>query len=287
MGNQKQKWTTAEEEALLAGIAKHGPGKWKNILRDPEFSQFLTHRSNIDLKDKWRNLSVSTAAQGSRTKLPKLKALALPAPAAVPALTNAPNPAPAALPLQIVPLDTALGDPSHSATLDGKGAPRYNALILDALTHISNPVGADINLIVQYLEKQGHGLLPNLRRSVGSKLRRLVQTGKLEKIQNCYRIKTESPALGGRTSPNKLSKERAIRPFQQGGGAIVPLESVEQAASVAASRVVEAENKAFVAAEAVKEAERVSKLAEETDAMLMLVEEIYEQCARGEIVMLA
>lgn len=49
MGNLKQKWT-AEEEALLAGIAKHGPGKWKNILRDPEFATFLVNRSNIDLK---------------------------------------------------------------------------------------------------------------------------------------------------------------------------------------------------------------------------------------------
>ncbi|GMQ08250.1 hypothetical protein CsSME_00052060 [Camellia sinensis var. sinensis] len=27
MGNQKQKWTTEEEEALRAGVAKHGTGK--------------------------------------------------------------------------------------------------------------------------------------------------------------------------------------------------------------------------------------------------------------------
>ena len=111
MGNQKQKWTAEEEDALLAGVAKHGPGKWKNILKDPEFAPFLTHRSNIDLKvlpcslffhslslvqspisiflppvsffpvcqDKWRNLSVSTgSAQGSKDKVrnPKLKAIA-------------------------------------------------------------------------------------------------------------------------------------------------------------------------------------------------------------------
>lgn len=50
MGNQKQKWTAEEEEGLLAGVAKHGPGKWKNILKDPEFSSVLIHRSNIDLK---------------------------------------------------------------------------------------------------------------------------------------------------------------------------------------------------------------------------------------------
>lgn len=50
MGNQKQKWTAEEEEALLNGVAKHGPGKWKNILKDPDFAPFLTQRSNIDLK---------------------------------------------------------------------------------------------------------------------------------------------------------------------------------------------------------------------------------------------
>lgn len=50
MGNQKLKWTAEEEEALLAGVGKHGPGKWKNILRDPEFADQLSNRSNIDLK---------------------------------------------------------------------------------------------------------------------------------------------------------------------------------------------------------------------------------------------
>ncbi|CAD5312997.1 unnamed protein product [Arabidopsis thaliana] len=50
MGNQKLKWTAEEEEALLAGVRKHGPGKWKNILRDPELAEQLSSRSNIDLK---------------------------------------------------------------------------------------------------------------------------------------------------------------------------------------------------------------------------------------------
>ena len=50
MGNPKQKWTSEEEEALRAGVKKHGTGKWKNIQRDPEFSHLLNSRSNIDLK---------------------------------------------------------------------------------------------------------------------------------------------------------------------------------------------------------------------------------------------
>ncbi|KAK4780986.1 hypothetical protein SAY87_017092 [Trapa incisa] len=75
MGNRKQKWTAEEEAALLAGVAKLGPGKWKNILRDPEFAPSLVNRSNIDLKDKWRNLSVSGPSSKDKLQLPKVKDL--------------------------------------------------------------------------------------------------------------------------------------------------------------------------------------------------------------------
>lgn len=57
MGNPKQKWTSEEEEALRAGVRKHGTGKWKDIQKDPEFNPFLSSRSNIDLKV---SLSLST-----------------------------------------------------------------------------------------------------------------------------------------------------------------------------------------------------------------------------------
>jgi transcription factor MYB, plant len=50
MGAPKQKWTSEEEEALKAGVNKHGAGKWRNIQKDPEFSHLLASRSNIDLK---------------------------------------------------------------------------------------------------------------------------------------------------------------------------------------------------------------------------------------------
>ncbi|KAF4367507.1 hypothetical protein F8388_009134 [Cannabis sativa] len=50
MGNPKQKWTLEEEEALRAGAAKHGTGKWKDIQRDPEFNPYFVNRSNTDLK---------------------------------------------------------------------------------------------------------------------------------------------------------------------------------------------------------------------------------------------
>ncbi|XP_060168063.1 telomere repeat-binding factor 1-like isoform X3 [Lycium barbarum] len=68
MGAPKQKWTPDEEAALKAGVRKHGPGKWRTILKDPEFSGVLNARSNVDLKDKWRNMSVMANGWGSREK---------------------------------------------------------------------------------------------------------------------------------------------------------------------------------------------------------------------------
>ena len=50
MGAPKQKWTAEEEAALKAGVVKHGAGKWRTILKDPEFSGILYLRSNVDLK---------------------------------------------------------------------------------------------------------------------------------------------------------------------------------------------------------------------------------------------
>jgi len=50
MGVPKQKWSEEEESALKAGVIKHGVGKWRTILKDPEFNHVLYLRSNVDLK---------------------------------------------------------------------------------------------------------------------------------------------------------------------------------------------------------------------------------------------
>ncbi|XVE51913.1 hypothetical protein DITRI_Ditri02bG0078500 [Diplodiscus trichospermus] len=275
MGNQKQKWTAEEEEALLAGIAKHGPGKWKNILKDPDFAPSLTHRSNIDLKDKWRNLSVSSSAPGSRDKsrAPKLKSVG-------PAPPNNPNSAPDASRTPNVTSDTVMDHPSNNA-LDGKNALRYNTMIFEALSTIKDTNGSDISAIISYIE-QRHEVPPKFRRLLSARLRRLASQGKLEKIQNRYKIRKDTK-LGTKT-PSPKQKDIRLR---QNSGALSSGETVEEAAITAAYKVAEAENKSFLASEAVKEAERVSKMAEDTDSMLQLVKEIYEQCSRGEIVLLA
>lgn len=47
-------WTDEEVDNLLAGVRRHGE-MWKMILDDPDF-EFNSVRTNVDLKDKYRNL---------------------------------------------------------------------------------------------------------------------------------------------------------------------------------------------------------------------------------------
>mmetsp|Transcript_9988 Transcript_9988/g.34472 ORF Transcript_9988/g.34472 Transcript_9988/m.34472 type:complete len:346 (-) Transcript_9988:1956-2993(-) len=65
MGVSKKRWTEDEERALREGVEKHGTGRWKHIKTDNDFSEILSLRSNVDLKDKWRNILV---ARGEREK---------------------------------------------------------------------------------------------------------------------------------------------------------------------------------------------------------------------------
>lgn len=65
MGAARQKWTAEEENALRAGVVKHGADKWHTILKDHEFNVILASRSNVDLKVKFfvllerKNLAIS------------------------------------------------------------------------------------------------------------------------------------------------------------------------------------------------------------------------------------
>lgn len=289
MGNQKQKWTQDEEDALIAGVEKHGPGKWKNILKDPQFAPFLTSRSNIDLKDKWRNLSVSNGSQGSKDKprIPKLKALPAPPSATTSSTTTATsqNAAPAT---QNRPSDVAVPDSSPNDQ-DVKNPPRYNAMVFEALSALKDNNGSDLNAIVTFIE-QKHQVPQNFRRALSTRLRRLVSQGKLEKVQNCYKIKKD--VSSGTKSPPPKPKD--VRPLQLQPQRQPPTSvftasnaTVKEAADTAAYRVADAESKSYLAAEAIKEAEKISLLVEHSDSMLQLAKDIYEQCSRGEIILLA
>lgn len=278
MGNPKQKWTSEEEEALRAGVAKHGAGKWKNIQRDPEFNHLLFARSNIDLKDKWRNLSVANG-QGLRDKSKTPKAKANPDTPATPvpiALTSA-SVTPSS---QDAPLDVPMVD-SAKPLSEGNSAAKYNAMIYEALSTLKEPDGSDSSTIAHFIE-QRQEVPQNFKRLLSSRLRRLVLQDKLEKVQNCYRVKRDAlPDMRTTTVGLKDSHTRQIQSVGLLG------DTVEEAASSAAFRIAEAENKSFVAAEAVKEAERVAMMAEEMEALLQFATDCFDQCLHGEILLRA
>ncbi|KAM2993731.1 hypothetical protein FF2_045794 [Malus domestica] len=282
MGNQKQKWTAAEEEALLAGVAKHGPGKWKNIIKDPECAPFLIHRSNIDLKDKWRNLGVNSCGHGSKerpraTKIRKVVGTQhdiVQSPAS--AASVRPN---ASL--------VAVTNDALSTASDGKNAPRYDAMIFEALLTMKDKDGSTIGAILNYIEQRHEVPVPaNFRRVLGTRLRQLAMQGKLDKAQNGYKIKTDVTLVA--ETPISTPDQKEVRLWKlQNYVPMISTETVKDAADNAAYKLVDADNKCFLATQAMKEAERVSMMAEDTDSMLLLMEEIYEQCLRGEVVALA
>ncbi|KAI8553445.1 hypothetical protein RHMOL_Rhmol05G0016600 [Rhododendron molle] len=280
MGNPKQKWTAEEEEALRAGVAKHGTGKWKNIQKDPEFNHFLYSRSNIDLKDKWRNMSVSATGQGPREKSRSSKAKANPDAPATPLLNVQTSVATTPV-ANDASADVIMED--SKCLLDGKTASKYNVMIYDALSTLKDPNGSDTTAIVSFIEQRNE-VPQNFRRLLSSRLRRLVAQDKLEKVQNCYKIKKD--VSHGPKTVTATPKPKDIRPRQSQSTASYLGDTVEEAAVAAAYKVAEAENKSFVAAEAVKEAERVSKMAEDADSYLQLAKEIFEKCSRGEVVLM-
>ncbi|KZV52019.1 telomere repeat-binding factor 4 [Dorcoceras hygrometricum] len=269
MGNPKQKWTSEEEEALRAGVAKHGAGKWKNIQRDPEFNHLLFARSNIDLKDKWRNLSVANG-QGLRdkSKTPKVKA----------------NPDTLVTPLPIAQTSASVTPASQDAQQDvpmvdsarllaeGNTAAKYNAMIYEALSMLNEPNGSDSSSIASFIEVRQE-VPQNFKRVLSSRLRRLVLQDKLEKVQNCYRIKRD--ALTNIKTPTVGLKDSHPRQILSIG---LLGDTVEDAAKSTALSIAEAENKSFVAAEAVKEAERVAMMAEEMEALLQFATDCFDQC---------
>jgi len=51
---RNRRWTERENEALRQGILKFGVGQWKKIKESA--GDVLDHRSNVDLKDRYRNI---------------------------------------------------------------------------------------------------------------------------------------------------------------------------------------------------------------------------------------
>lgn len=53
---QRIAWTVKETSFLQKGVLKYGEGAWSSIISDPNL-HFHPRRTQVDLKDKWRNLT--------------------------------------------------------------------------------------------------------------------------------------------------------------------------------------------------------------------------------------
>jgi len=273
MGAPKQKWTSEEEGALRAGVEKYGAGKWQTILKDPEFALCLASRSNVDLKDKWRNLmSVNAGGQGSKT--PRVKSIA-----AVPISSASPLSPTAILAkseaithsLDIVnysPKNTSLSARNHSPRCD------YDDMILEALTALRDPNGLDVATIASFMEER-HQLPPSFRRTLGSKLKRLVSQEKIIKIRNSYKLKDMSEprvAISGPLNPTECAMQLSYKALDAAS-----MEMINEASMAAAMKMAEAEAMSASAEEAAREAEYDARLAEEADMFLKAAAAVFEQ----------
>ncbi|XP_004511827.1 telomere repeat-binding factor 2-like isoform X2 [Cicer arietinum] len=186
MGAPKQKWTAEEEAALKAGVVKYGAGKWRTILTDPEFSTILRMRSNVDLKDKWRNINV-TAIWGSRQKAKLALKKNLPPPKTENNHTTSNaivqyNPEVATA----QPLAVSGGMSSSKEQIS-----RLDNLILESIVKLKEPKGSDMAAIAACIEDQ-YRSPPNLMKLLSTKLKHMVASGKLMKVKDKYRIATNS-----------------------------------------------------------------------------------------------
>ncbi|CAH8386344.1 unnamed protein product [Eruca vesicaria subsp. sativa] len=176
MGAPKHKWTDEEEEALLAGVLKHGTGKWRFILADSEYSAVLHSRSNVDLKDKWRNISVA-ATCGSRKKAKhdddSTKALT------ILALTNGDDGGQQTVPAS-APLALSCEPPQDFYT-------SVDNLILEAITNFEGPLGPDRKSILLYVEANANMQL-DMEPLVTARLEQLINVETIVKIEHRYSI---------------------------------------------------------------------------------------------------
>ncbi|EOA36147.1 hypothetical protein CARUB_v10009836mg [Capsella rubella] len=286
MGAPKQKWTQEEESALKSGVIKHGPGKWRTILKDPEFSGVLYLRSNVDLKDKWRNMSVMANGWGSREKsrLAVKRTLSLP--------KQEDNSLALTTSLQS---DEEMVDAKHFSTTGSSAlqvpstpAPRrpnvrLDNLIMEAIATLKEPGGCNKTTIGAYIEDQYHAPL-DFKRLLSTKLKYLTACGKLVKVKRKYRIPNSTPLyshkrknLGifsgrqrtsGLPSPKTDRDETTFQTRSQIEAELARMKSmnVHEAAAVAAQAVAEAEAAMAEAEEAAKEAEVAEAEAEAAQA---------------------
>ncbi|XP_066305719.1 single myb histone 5-like [Miscanthus floridulus] len=264
MGAPKQRWTSEEEAALRAGVARHGVGNWRMILNDPELSSTLRYRSNVDLKDKWRNMNVivtsSSARDRGRTSTRRTRA----APKnndhslALSTVTSDVddeivdlNP----IPIASVPVEawnTSNSKKSHS---------RLDNIIMEAIKNLNEPTGSHRTTIANYIEEQ-YWPPSDFDHLLSAKLKDLATSGKLLKVNRKYRIAPSSPRLEGRSPKMMLLEDVQGEPLKLGSDASRTLTRSQVDAELVRMATMTAEAAAAAAAHAVAEAEAIMAEAE-------------------------
>ncbi|KAL5223688.1 hypothetical protein ABZP36_010327 [Zizania latifolia] len=256
MGAPKQKWTAEEESALKAGIAKHGAGKWRTILKDSEFSHVLRHRSNVDLKDKWRNMNVTVNAAGTRdrAKTPMIKK-----PRSAPKHEGHSTAIIAVTPdgddeiAEAIPLVTSNSSKRSLSRLDN--------IITEAVRSLNEPTGSYKTAIANYIEEQ-YWPPADFDHALSSKLNDLTTSGKLIKVNRKYRIAPSSSFSEGRSSKVVLLDDIQRESTKLYREDVVTLTKSQVDAELARMRTMTAEEAAAAAARAVAEAEAIMAEAE-------------------------
>lgn len=280
MGAPKQKWTPEEEAALRAGIVKHGAGKWRTILKDPEFSSVLYLRSNVDLKDKWRNMSVMANGWGSREKARSSLKRRQPVPKqdensmALSTVVQSDEEI-----VDVEPLAVCSGSPEIAVSK--RSIIRLDNLIMDAINNLKEPGGSNKTTIATYIEEQ-YWAPPNFNRLLSSKLKFLTANGKLIKTKRKYRIAPPPSSLSDRRRNLPMlhleGRQRASPKIEKDDVNMLTKSQIDielakmrsmtpqEAAAAAALAVAEAEAAIAEAEEAAREAEAAEADAEAAQA---------------------
>ncbi|XP_057824955.2 telomere repeat-binding factor 1 [Cryptomeria japonica] len=265
MGAPKQKWTHEEEAALRAGVEKYGPGKWRAILKDPNWSLCLASRSNVDLKDKWRNMSVTANGWGSREKARlalKRSTHNAKHPGKQIALSSLSNGHVDAV-LDVKPLTSF--KPYIQSSHTKKSTSRLDNLILDAVSCLKDPNGSSKSAIAMYIEET-HTAPPNFRRLLSSKLKSLTASGKLVKIRHNYMLNGSFPQSEEK-SPKSEKKAKHITAINESLKKVVEKVKIEVESEfdveLAKIRTMNAEEAAKAAAIIVARAEAATAAAEQ------------------------
>lgn len=271
MGAPKQKWTAEEEAALKAGIQKYGLGKWSTILKDPEFSTALQLRSNVDLKDKWRNLNCMTNGSGSRQRArvsdKNVQLSAKPEEDSTPSLTMQKD-----LEVTHMASGAASSDKFHDVA-SVQQIPRLDELILEAITKLKEPRGSTRPSIAQYIEEHCSPS-PDFERSLAANLKMLAGSGHLIKVKSQYRLAPKrSSSAPENEQPLLLANASEKDPSGAEKSDVVPLTKsmvdadLEKMKYMSAEEAVKAAAKAVAEAEvAIAEAEKAAQEAEEAEA---------------------